>query len=312
MGRAELPSPSPTMRRIGNLLYTRRWLRLAILLVLPVAWLVGVYGGSLASLLVNSFYTTDSFSGTIDRTPTLETWGQVFTDANMAVAGRTIAMASGVTIAAVLIGFPLAYRIARYTRGKTKTALVLAVLIPLWSSYLVRVYAWKLLLASEGVAAWAFDLVGGGRVLDFVLDLPVIGGPSLSTSSLGQFVVFTYIWLPYMVLPIMAAVERLPESLLEASADLGSRPASTFRRITWPLVLPGVAAGSIFTFSLTLGDYIIPTVIGDSSPFIGLAIYSQQGVAGNLPLAAALAVIPIAVMALYLTGARKLGAFEAL
>ncbi|MDH3190174.1 MAG: ABC transporter permease [Acidimicrobiia bacterium] len=300
------------MRRIGNLLYTRRWLRLAILLVLPVAWLVGVYGGSLASLLVNSFYTTDSFSGTIDRTPTLETWGQVFTDANMAVAGRTIAMASGVTIAAVLIGFPLAYRIARYTRGKTKTALVLAVLIPLWSSYLVRVYAWKLLLASEGVAAWAFDLVGGGRVLDFVLDLPVIGGPSLSTSSLGQFVVFTYIWLPYMVLPIMAAVERLPESLLEASADLGSRPASTFRRITWPLVLPGVAAGSIFTFSLTLGDYIIPTVIGDSSPFIGLAIYSQQGVAGNLPLAAALAVIPIAVMALYLTGARKLGAFEAL
>lgn len=285
---------------------------MAILLVLPVAWLVGVYGGSLTALLVNSFYTTDSFSGTIDRTPTLETWGQVFTDANMAVAGRTIAMASGVTIAAVLIGFPLAYRIARYTRGKTKTALVLAVLIPLWSSYLVRVYAWKLLLASEGVAAWAFDLVGAGAVLDWVLDLPVIGGPSLSTSSLGQFVVFTYIWLPYMVLPIMAAVERLPESLLEASADLGSRPASTFRRITWPLVLPGVAAGSIFTFSLTLGDYIIPTVIGDSSPFIGLAIYSQQGVAGNLPLAAALAVIPIAVMALYLTGARKLGAFEAL
>lgn len=300
------------MRRTGNLLYTRRWLRLAILLVLPVAWLVGVYGGSLTSLLVNSFYKIDSFSGTIDRSPTLETWSQVFTDANMAVAGRTIAMASGVTIAAVLIGFPLAYRIARYTRGKTKTALVLAVLIPLWSSYLVRVYAWKLLLASEGVAAWAFDLVGAGAVLDWILDLPVIGGPSLSTSSLGQFVVFTYIWLPYMVLPVMAAVERLPESLLEASADLGSRPASTFRRITWPLVLPGVAAGSIFTFSLTLGDYIIPTVIGDSSPFIGLAIYSQQGVAGNLPLAAALAVIPIVVMALYLTGARKLGAFEAL
>ncbi len=300
------------MRRIGKLLYTRRRLRLALILALPVAWLVGIYGGSLTSLLVNSFYKIDSFSGTIDRSPTLETWRQVFTDANMAVAGRTIAMASGVTIAAVLIGFPLAYRIARYTRGRTKTALVLAVLIPLWSSYLVRVYAWKLLLASEGVAAWGFDLVGAGAVLDWILDLPVIGGPSLSTSSLGQFVVFTYIWLPYMVLPVMAAVERLPESLLEASADLGSRPASTFRRITWPLVLPGVAAGSIFTFSLTLGDYIIPTVIGDSSPFIGLAIYSQQGVAGNLPLAAALAVIPVVVMALYLTGARKLGAFEAL
>jgi len=282
------------------------------MLALPVAWLVGVYGGSLSALLVNSFYEIDSFSGTISRSPTLATWRQVFTDANMAVAGRTIAMAAAVTIAAIAIGFPLSYRIARYTRGKTKTVMVLAVLIPLWSSYLVRVYAWKLLLASEGVAAWAFDLVGARSVLDGILSLPVIGGPSLSTSFLGQFLVFTYIWLPYMVLPIMAAVERLPDSLLEASADLGSRPASTFRRITWPLVLPGVAAGSIFTFSLTLGDYIIPTVIGNSSPFIGLAIYSQQGVAGNLPLAAALAVIPVVVMGLYLSGARKLGAFEAL
>lgn len=282
------------------------------MLALPVAWLVGVYGGSLSALLVNSFYEIDSFSGTISRSPTLATWRQVFTDANMAVAGRTIAMAAAVTIAAIAIGFPLAYRIARYTRGKTKTVMVLAVLIPLWSSYLVRVYAWKLLLASEGVAAWAFDLVGARSVLNGILSLPVIGGPSLSTSFLGQFLVFTYIWLPYMVLPIMAAVERLPDSLLEASADLGSRPASTFRRITWPLVLPGVAAGSIFTFSLTLGDYIIPTVIGNSSPFIGLAIYSQQGVAGNLPLAAALAVIPVVVMGLYLAGARKLGAFEAL
>lgn len=285
---------------------------MALMLALPVAWLVGVYGGSLSALLVNSFYEIDSFSGTISRSPTLATWRQVFTDANMAVAGRTIAMAAAVTIAAIAIGFPLAYRIARYTRGKTKTVMVLAVLIPLWSSYLVRVYAWKLLLASEGVAAWAFDLVGARSVLNGILSLPVIGGPSLSTSFLGQFLVFTYIWLPYMVLPIMAAVERLPDSLLEASADLGSRPASTFRRITWPLVLPGVAAGSIFTFSLTLGDYIIPTVIGNSSPFIGLAIYSQQGVAGNLPLAAALAVIPVVVMGLYLAGARKLGAFEAL
>jgi len=300
------------IRSLSTYLYTRRRFRLALLLALPVGWLVVVYGGSLGSLLLNSFFKIDSFSGTIDRSPTLETWRQVFTDANMAVAGRTIGMATAVTIASVLIGFPLAYRIARYTSGRTKTALVLAVLIPLWSSYLVRVYAWKLLLASEGVAAWAFNIVGASSVLNWILALPIVGGPSLSTSSLGQFIVFTYIWLPYMVLPMQAAVERLPESLLEASADLGASPATTFRQITWPLILPGVAAGSIFTFSLTLGDYIIPTIIGDSSPFIGLAIYSQQGVAGNLPLAAALAIIPVMVMGLYLTGARKLGAFEAL
>ncbi|MBK5266392.1 MAG: ABC transporter permease [Acidimicrobiia bacterium] len=300
------------IRRLSTYLYTRRRLRLALLLALPVGWLVVVYGGSLGSLLLNSFFQIDSFSGTIDRSPTLETWRQVFTDANMAVAGRTIGMATAVTIASILIGFPLAYRIARFTSGKAKTALVLAVLIPLWSSYLVRVYAWKLLLASEGVAAWFFNVLGASSVLNWILGLPLIGGPSLSTSSLGQFLVFTYIWLPYMVLPMQAAVERLPESLLEASADLGASPATTFRRITWPLILPGVAAGSIFTFSLTLGDYIIPTIIGNSSPFIGLAIYSQQGVAGNLPLAAALAIIPVVVMGLYLTGARKLGAFEAL
>lgn len=300
------------IRRVGVALHARPRLRLVLLLALPVLWLVGVYGGSLASLLLNSFFRIDSFSGTIDRSPTLDTWRQVFTEANMAVAARTVSMAAAVTIASILIGFPLAYRIARYTSGKSKVALVLAVLIPLWSSYLVRVYAWKLLLAAEGVIAWMFDVVGGGGVLGWVLALPVIGGPSLSTSSLGQFLVFTYIWLPYMVLPIQAAVERVPESFLEASADLGALPASTFRKVTWPLVLPGVAAGSIFTFSLTLGDYIIPTVIGDSSPFIGLAIYSQQGVAGNLPLAAALAFIPVLVMGLYLAGARKLGAFEAL
>lgn len=176
----------------------------------------------------------------------------------------------------------------------------------------MRVYAWKLILAAEGIISWLSELVGLGAVVDAVLRLPVIGGPSLSTSYLGQFLVFTYIWLPYMILPIQAAVERVPRSMLEASSDLGGRPATTFRRVVWPLALPGVAAGSIFTFSLTLGDYIIPTVIGDSSPFIGLAIYSQQGVAGNLPLAAALAFVPIVVMALYLLGARRLGAFEAL
>jgi putative spermidine/putrescine transport system permease protein len=176
----------------------------------------------------------------------------------------------------------------------------------------VRVYSWKLILAAEGIINWFLTRLGLDGALDAILRLPLVGGPSLSVSYLGQFIVFTYIWLPFMVLPIQTALERVPRSYLEASADLGAKPATTFRRVIWPLAIPGVAAGSIFTFSLTLGDYIIPTVIGDSSPFIGLVIYSQQGVAGNLPLAAAFAFVPIAIMAGYLTLARRLGAFEAL
>ncbi len=303
---------APVLHRVASALYRRPRVRLALLLGLPLLWMVGVYGGSVVSLLVQSFFRLDGFSGTIDRTPTLATWKDLFTDANMSVAGRTIGMAAAVTVASIAIAFPLAYYIARYASRRAKAGLVLAVLIPLWSSYLVRVYSWKLVLAAEGIVNWFFDWLGLGGLLDAILRTPGIGGPSLSVSYLGQFLVFVYIWLPYMVLPIQAALERVPRSFLEASADLGARPATTFRRVIWPLAIPGVAAGSIFTFSLTLGDYIIPTVIGDSSPFIGLAIYSYQGVAGNLPLAAAFAFVPIAVMGLYLYGARRLGAFEAL
>jgi putative spermidine/putrescine transport system permease protein len=277
-----------------------------------VLWLVGVYGGSLLSLLSQSFFRLDSFAGTIDRTPTLATWRDLFTGANMAVVGRTVTMAASVTIAAVIVALPLAYYIARFASKRTKAWMVLAVLLPLWSSYLVRVYAWKLILAAEGIVNWLLTRLGLGGILDAILDLPVIGGPSLSTSYLGQFLVFLYIWLPFMILPVVTALERVPNSFIEASADLGAHPLTTFRKIVWPLAIPGIVAGSIFTFSLTLGDYIIPTIIGDSSPFIGLAIYSQQGVAGNLPLAAAFAFIPIAIMAVYLTIARRMGAFEAL
>jgi putative spermidine/putrescine transport system permease protein len=201
---------------------------------------------------------------------------------------------------------------ALYARPRTKAILVLAVLVPLWSSYLVRVYSWKLILAADGIINWFVERLGLGGALQWFLDTPGIGGPSLSISLFGQFVVFVYIWLPFMILPIHASLERVPRSLLEASADLGAQPAMTFRKVTWRMAIPGVAAGSIFTFSLTLGDYIIPTIIGDSSPFIGLAIYSYQGVAGNLPLAAAFSFIPIAVMAVYLTVVRRFGAFEAL
>lgn len=287
-------------------------MRLALLLAVPIAWLVVAYGGSLLSLLAQSFFRLESFAGTIDRTPTLATWREVFTPANRAVIARTTGMAATVTVASALIALPLAFYIARHASPRAKGWLILGVLLPLWSSYLVRVYAWKLILAAEGIVNWFLDRLGMGGLLNAILDLPGIGGPSLSVSYLGQFLVFVYIWLPYMVLPVVVALERVPASFLEASADLGARPLQTFRNVIWPLAIPGVAAGSIFTFSLTLGDYIIPTVIGDSSPFIGLAIYTQQGVAGNLPLAAGLSFVPIGIMAIYLTLARRLGAFEAL
>jgi putative spermidine/putrescine transport system permease protein len=282
------------------------------LLGLPVIWLVGVYGGSLLALLVQSFFRLNPFSGVLERVFSLDTWNTLFTSANNAVIVRTVGMAAVVTVASVVIAFPLAYFMALYARPRTKAILVLAVLVPLWSSYLVRVYSWKLILAADGIINWFVERLGLQSVLQAVLDAPGIGGPSLSISLFGQFLVFVYIWLPFMILPIVASLERVPRSLLEASADLGAQPALTLRKVTWPMAIPGVAAGSIFTFSLTLGDYIIPTIIGDSSPFIGLAIYSYQGVAGNLPLAAAFSFVPIAIMAVYLTVARKLGAFEAL
>ncbi|HSC72065.1 MAG TPA: ABC transporter permease [Candidatus Methylomirabilis sp.] len=305
-------SRPPALHRASTYLHKRPWLRLLLLLALPVIWLVGLYGGSLIALLMQSFFRLNPFSGVLERVISLDTWTTLFTSANNAVIVRTIAMAAAVTIASVIIAFPLAYYMARYATPRVKALLVLAVLVPLWSSYLVRVYSWKLILAADGIINWFVERLGLQAVLQAFLDTPVVGGPSLSISLFGQFLVFVYIWLPYMILPVHASLERVPGSLLEASADLGAQPAFTFRKVTWPMAIPGVVAGSIFTFSLTLGDFIIPTIIGDSSPFIGLAIYSYQGVAGNLPLAAAFSFIPIAVMAVYLTVARRFGAFEAL
>jgi putative spermidine/putrescine transport system permease protein len=300
------------MGGISGVLHRRPGLRLLLLLGLPMLWLVGVYGGSLLSLLWQSFFSLDEFSGTINRSLTMETWGDLFTDSNISIAIRTVTMATAVTIGAAILAFPIAYYTARYSGPRLRAAFFVLILIPLWSSYLVRVYSWKLILAREGILFWFVDKLGLNFVLDAALSAPGIGGPSLSASALGQFIVFTYIWLPYMILPVYTALERVPRSYLEASADLGARPAQTLRTVIWPLAIPGIAAGSIFTFSLTLGDYIIPTIIGDSSPFIGLAIYSYQGVAGNLPLAAAFAFVPIVIMAVYLFAARRAGAFEAL
>jgi putative spermidine/putrescine transport system permease protein len=304
--------PAGPLRRLSSFLYGRRGLYLALLLAPPLLWLGVVYCGSLLALLTNSFFGMDEFSGMVKREFTLRNFVDLAAPANLDVIVRTVAMAAAVTIGCALIAFPIAYYMARYTRGALRAAFYLGVMLPLWSSYLVRVYAWKLLLAREGVVNWVFAETGMSWLLQAILAVPVVGGPSLSISSLGTFIVFVYIWLPFMILPIQAALERVPQSLIEASADLGARDAATFRKVIFPLALPGIVAGSIFTFSLTLGDYIIPGIIGDSSMYLGQVVYLQQGTAGNVPLAAAFTLVPITVMAIYLAIAKRMGAFDAL
>ena len=293
--------------------FWRRPKLLGVLLVLPAAlWLGIVYLGSLFALLLQSFFHIDDFSGLIVQQFTLATYAELFKPQNADVIIRTVVMATAVTLASAIIAFPIGYLAARYLRGVWKALFYLAVTLPLWSSYLVKVYAWKLILAKEGILTWVFGQLHIGFVLDALLALPVIGGNSLSFSFIGTFLVFLYIWLPYMILPIQAAVERVPTNLIDASADLGAPPLATFRHVIFPLALPGIIAGSIFTFSLTLGDFIIPQIVGNGRLFIGQVVYTQQGTAGNIPLAAAFTVVPIVIMGLYLWGARRLGAFDAL
>lgn len=304
--------PATLGDRVSAALVTRKGLLLGLLLGPPLLWFGVVYLGSLLSLLAHAFFRLDDFSGQIVYELGLSNFREIFTPANLDVALRTTVMALAVTLACTVIGFPLAYYMARHARGGTKALLYVAVMLPLWSSYLVRLYAWKLLLAKEGAISWAAQALHLQGLLDLLLAVPVIGGNSLSFSPLGTFTVFVYMWLPFMILPIQAAIERIPRSLLEASGDLGASPRQTFRRVILPLAMPGVAAGSIFTFSLTLGDYIIPQVIGNSTLYIGQVVYRQQGVAGNLPFAAAFALVPIVVIVAYLAFAKRKGAFDAL
>jgi putative spermidine/putrescine transport system permease protein len=308
--RAPAPPPARSLlRRALTFLYNHPNLTLLLLLLLPLGWLVVVYLGSISALLVQSFFYVDEF-GRVIRQFSFITYNDLFTQANIDIILRTAGMAAVVTIASALIAFPLAYYMARYASNRLRGLLYLAVMIPLWSSYLVRVYAWKLILADEGIVTWFFNTLGIRGVLDAILGLPVIGGRSLSFSFLGMFIVFVYIWLPYMILPINAALERVPRSLIEASSDLGGKPGYTFRRVILPLAFPGVVAGSIFTFSLTLGDYIIPQIIGNSSLFIGGAVYVNYTY--FVTLSAAFTVVPILIMAVYLIVAQRLGAFDAL
>ncbi len=298
--------------RASTYLYQHPRIVLALLLGPPLIYMAVVYLGSLFTLLINSFYYLEEFTGLIVREFTLRTYAQLFEPAHLEIFSRTAIMAAAVTVADALIAFPLAYYIAKFASPRLKTWLIIAVTIPLWSSYLVRVYAWKLILAKEGILSWFINLLGLDGAINWLLSFESIGGSSLALSPIGMFIVFAYIWLPYMIIPIQTALERVPDSLLEASGDLGARPAQTFRTVILPLAFPGVVAGSIFTFSLTLGDFIVPLSLGNSKFFIGQAVYSYQGTAGNIPLAAAMTMGPVIIMIVYLLLARRLGAFDAI
>jgi putative spermidine/putrescine transport system permease protein len=294
------PSGQPGLfRRVQAALWRRRWAQLALLLGPPVGWFGIVYLGSLAVLLVSAFWYLDPATSAVRHDFTLRNF-QLLIDSPIyrTVALRTVGVAALVTVIDMAIAFPIAYYMARVASRRLRSALFVLVLLPLWASYLVKVYAWRVLLAEGGPLEWLFGVLG-------------VPGVSPGSSGASLVVVFAYLWLPYMILPIYAGLERIPSSLLEASADLGGRGATTFRRIVLPLVLPALAAGSIFTFSLTLGDYITPKLVGNTQ-FIGNVVFEAQGVANNVPFAAAFATVPILIMGVYLLAARRLGAFDAL
>jgi putative spermidine/putrescine transport system permease protein len=292
---AETPPPDGLGRRLSSYFFRHPRIRLGALLALPVLWMVVVYFGSLVVLLLSAFWDTDPFTAEIVREFTLENFRTIVErDVYRDVAWRSIQMAALVTIADVVLAFPIAYYMARVASRRTRNLLVVAILVPLWASYLVKVIAWRTILSDGGILNWALEPFG----LSFD-----------GYSTVGLWLVFTYLWLPFMILPIYAGLERIPGSLLEASADLGARSFTTFVRVIFPLAFPAVVAGSIFTFSLTLGDYIAPGLI-TSEQFIGTVIYNIRGQA--LPTAAAYAFVPIVVIVLYLLVARKLRAFESL
>jgi len=300
------------LRRIGTTLYQRHRLLLAMLLGPPLVWFCVVYLGSLLAMLGQGFYSFDDYSMSVLPTFTLDNYRNIFAHGNFEIVLRTLAMASAVTVAAAAIAFPIAYYMARFATPGVKALFYLGVMLPMWASYIVKAYSWTVILAKGGIVFWVFGRLHLLWLLDALLALPDVGGSTLSTSNLGRFLVFTYIWLPFMVLPVQAALERVPANLVQASQDLGARGNQTFRHVILPLAFPGVVAGSIFTFSLTLGDYIIPNLIGPPGAYIGNFVYVQQGSVGNIPMAAAFTVVPIVLIATYLAIAKRYGAFDAL
>jgi ABC-type spermidine/putrescine transport system permease subunit I len=291
-------SAAGALRPLSRALYRLPRLRLALLLSGPVAWLVVAYLGSLAVLFASAFWSTDSFTGAIVRQPTTDNFAALLrSSVYRAITLRTLALAAGVTLIDVLLGFPMAFFMAKVARPRWRRLLVVAVLTPLWASYLVKAYAWRIMLGSGGALDWALQPLG-------------LRAPGFGLTAV--WLVLAYLWLPYMVLPIYAGLDRLPDSLLEASSDLGGGAARTFRSVVLPLTLPAVVAGSIFTFSLSLGDYVAVNIVGGKTQVIGNVIYANVGAANNLPFAAALATVPVLIMVAYLLTARRAGALESL
>jgi len=285
--------------RVSAALWRRPWARATMLLTPPLAWFVLIYLASLVVLLITAFWQINPFTTNIERVWTLNNFQTIFSSpAYRAIIIRTVAMAAAVTVTDAVVAFPFAYFMARMASARTRTILFMAILLPLWASYLAKVYSWLVIFTHDGILDWSLAKIGLGQV-------------HLIYTNWAVYTVFCYLWLPFMIIPVYAALERIPTSQLEASQDLGARTWRTTRSVLLPLALPGIVAGSIFTFSLTLGDYITPLLVGGtSSIFMGNIIYSNIGIANNVPLAAAMAMIPIAIMAVYLLGARALGAFE--
>jgi len=304
---SQLPAPSratpdgqpasTVARRVATALYRWPRVQLGLLLSAPLGWLLIAYIGSLALLAVSAFWRLDPFSGNIVHDLSLKNFQDILASENLrTVALRTIRFAVLVTLTDIILAFPIAYFMARVAAPRTRALLLVSILLPLWSGYLVKVYAWRLILSENGLLNWALAPFG-------------LHGPGYG--EVAVWLVMSYLWLPYMIVPIFAGLERIPSSLLEASGDLGAKSGTTFRRVILPMVFPSVVAGSIFTFSLTLGDYITPPLVS-STTFLGNVISSNVGVAGNQPLAAAYAFVPALVMTIYLLIARRLGAFDAL
>jgi putative spermidine/putrescine transport system permease protein len=292
--------PSEGRHRISTALWRRVWLRATLTLSPPLVWFLVIYLASLVVMLITAFWSVNPFTNALVHSWNLDNFRQLFTSTYLRIIERTVGMAALVTLTDAIIAFPFAYYMARVASPRMRNLLFTAVLLPLWASYLARVYAWIVILQDGGVLNWSLAKLG-------------LGAPNIAYSNTAMWIVFSYIWLPYMIVPVFGALERIPNSLLEASSDLGARSLRTTWRVVLPLALPGLAAGSIFTFALTLGDFITPILIGGaSSNFIGNVIYSNIGVAGNLPFAATLAMVPIVIMIVYLVGARFLGAFKAI
>jgi putative spermidine/putrescine transport system permease protein len=297
----DAPARAGAWSRISAALWRRPWARATLLLTPPLAWFLLIYLAALAVLLITAFWQINPFTTNIEQIWNLGNFTTIFeSPAYRAIIERTVGLAAVVTVTDMIIAFPFAYFMARIATRRTRTVLFVAILMPLWASYLAKVYAWQLIFTHDGLLNWTLGKLGAGQL-------------NLIYTNWAVFVVFCYIWLPYMVIPIYAAMDRIPPSQIEASQDLGARTWRTTRSVILPLVLPGIVAGSIFTFSLTLGDYITPTLIGGTnSTFMGTIIYSNIGIANNVPFAAAMAMVPIAIMACYLLAARALGAFREL